>query len=70
MNQRFMSAPFADNAVLQHDNFASLPNRAQSMSDDQAGATAAPDVLQNLRFGQRVKHAGGFIEDEQRRAAD
>src|SRR5262249_7304326 len=59
-----MRAALYDTAVLQDDDFITLPDSAQAMGDNQAGATATTELLQNAILYLGIEGAGGFIQHQ------
>src|SRR6185295_19973744 len=59
-----------DAAVVHDDDLVAVPNRAQAVRDDQAGAAAAAEVIVDRLLGGRVERAGRLVEHEDARVAD
>src|SRR5664279_1539778 len=64
--QVFVRATLHDATALEHDDFVGVADRAQPVSDDQAAATAAPEVGVDALLGLGIERARRFIEDDQR----
>ena len=61
-----MGAPLDDLALLQHDDLVAVADRAQAMGDDDAGAAAAPQIVVDDLFGDRIERAGRLVEHDHR----
>src|SRR5206468_12108699 len=60
--QRVMSAAFDYFSEFENDNFVTITDGTQSMSDDEAGATSPPEILINDFLRRRIQGAGCFVE--------
>src|SRR5690349_10690940 len=55
---------------VEDDDFVAVPDGAQTMGDDDAGAAAPTQVRADALLGAGVEGAGGLVEDEDGRGAD
>ena len=64
-----MAAPLPDLPMLEHQNLVGVEDRAQAVSDHQAGPSAHQlgDRPLDLAFGLGIHRAGGLIEHQDRR---
>ena len=59
-----MRAALHDAAVLQDDDFITVPDGAQAMGDNQAGTASTAELLQNAILRLGIEGAGGFIQHQ------
>ena len=59
-----MGSPFDDPALLQHHDLVAVPDRAQPVSNDDAGAAAPPQIVVDDLFGDRIERAGRLVEND------
>jgi hypothetical protein len=57
-------------AVVQDDDGITIPDGAQAMGYDQAGAAALPELLHEARLSLGIQGTGGFIHDQEHRVSD
>ena len=59
-----------DLALLQHDDLVAIPDRAQTMCDDDAGAAGSAQIVVDRLLRDRIERGRGFIENDDGGAAD
>src|SRR4051794_10721825 len=56
--QCLVHAALDDPAPFQHDDLVAVPDRAQSVGDDDAGAAPSAEVVVDPPLGHRIERAG------------
>ncbi len=66
IQQFLVGALLDDLAVIDHQDVVGIPDGAQAVGDDEAGASGhqAQQGLLDAGLGARVHAAGGFVEDQ------
>jgi hypothetical protein len=63
-DQLLMGSALDNFALLQHDDFVAVADRAQAVCDDDARATAPTQVVVDGFFGDWIERARRFIKDD------
>src|SRR5262249_14387268 len=69
-HQLLVPAAFCDLALLQYDDLVAITNGAQAVRDDDAGASATPQIVVDLLFNDRIECSRRLVEHDQRRIAN
>ena len=61
-----MFSTFCDSAFVHDDDLVAVPDRAQTVRDDQAGTASPADGLADPVFCHRIQCRGRFIKNQDR----
>src|SRR5437879_9988710 len=65
--QRLVGAGLDDAAALHDEDRVAVPDRAEPVRNDHAGATAPADRVHHVLLDRRIERAGCLVEHEDRR---